>query len=222
MIKILDKKINYKSKDLNPFTWNIISYNGDNVGLIVLQDEYKDYLYIDRVEIFNEYRWLWIMRILIEYLFTIKDTINICSADTAIDFWLHIWAYDNWRGALKWDRDMTITKEHYYYVKNKLEKPFTLNVYYTRPYIQEEDKFEEDSPLYEAVWNDHRLPLWTKLYKTNWEFDDYYALYVKKWNVYSLIDNWNDYIINDKLSVTRYSYIKYEEWRTEEDFHEIE
>lgn len=212
-ILIKEKKIHHKSKDLNPFDWNILSLDGENVW-VVLIDYYKDYIYIDRVEIYNEYRGKWIMRLLLEYLFDKTDTINICASDSAIWFWLHIWAYDNGRWALKGDRDMTITKAHYYYIKNKLEKPFTLNVYYTIPYNQSEDTFEDDtSQLYKTVWNEHRLPLWTKLYKTNGDLDDYYALYAKKWNVYSLIDNWNEFIIpKDDLKVTRYSYIKYEEW----------
>lgn len=227
ILELLNKEINYKSKLLNKFSWQSIQYDWKQVWCIMLKiHRYTNnsYIYIDKVEIDKEYRWLWLMKTILKLIFTISqiDIIELTSIDESVQFWFRMWAKDEWKSAMLGDRWMSISKTDFEDITSWKKQPYKINTYYDKPYDQTKEKLEDNSHLYKCVWEDNRLPLGIKLYKIS-NLDEIkererFTIWDIK-NVFSLINNWNEYItVRDDLRVTRYSNIKYENWYSDYSF----
>lgn len=229
-IQILNDKKKFKWT-LNEFEWNSIMKDDIFIWCIKYDKKTSTNIYIDRFELKKEYRWKWLWKIVLQELFKTYSKIDLSADKKAIWFWLKIWAKDLWRDTgthWAWDREMGIHKKDFLDVISGKKLPWKLETFYDKPYNQDKDNFEDNkkSHLYKSVWNDNKLPLWTKLYTPDTTQINQYKEWEQnyKWTLFSIIPNKNKFIIAKKwLKVTRYSNIKFEDgyyksWLSKYDF----
>lgn len=219
MIKIWEKIITFW-KTLNKFDWESISLDWKIVGAIKI-DKKNNYFYIDRFEIEKLFRWKWIWKEVLKIIFEKTNKVELSSEKEAINFWLKMWAKDLWRDCWVfwlWERHMSIEKKDFLNTISGKQLPKKLETFFDKPYNQSKDNFKDNdsSYLYKSVWNDNKLPIWTKLYTPSKEDINEYTEWWKypyKWKLYSLTTTGKDFIIAKRwMKVTRYWNIKYEDW----------